>query len=292
MPAVVVNKLTKTFGSKTALDGATFSVDEGMIFGFLGPNGAGKTTTIRCLMDFIRPTAGTVTIFGSDAQKYSVAVKGLVGYLAADDQLYGNWTGQDHINFIAKVRGSAGSATALAKRLGLATDQPVRHLSTGNKQKLGLVLAIMNQPKLLVLDEPTRGLDPLLQQEIYAILEEYKAAGGTVFISSHNLAEVDRICDNVAIIRDGTIVASEALSTIREMHIHLVTLSFAQGFNGSDFVREGVEIVAQTKKQLTLKVRGDINRLLPELAKHRYKDIEISHAALEDIFMDYYRRQA
>ena len=190
--AIEIVDLKKRFGSVKAVDGVTFKAEQGEAFGFLGPNGAGKTTTIRCLMDFIRPTSGKISIFGKDAQKDSVELKKLIGYLPGNVKLYGNWNGWDHIRFIESIRGKSKNVDDLIQKLDFNPKVRFHSLSSGNKQKLGLILTLMNEPKLLVMDEPTVGLDPLLQNTIYGLLNDLKKKGTTIFVSSHNLPEVEK----------------------------------------------------------------------------------------------------
>ncbi|HSX48208.1 MAG TPA: ABC transporter ATP-binding protein [Candidatus Nanoarchaeia archaeon] len=288
MNALAISKLKKSYGNKPALRGVSLTVEAGEIYGFLGPNGAGKTTTIRCIMDFMRPDGGEIKVLDSDAQKNSVAVKKLIGFLPADNQLYEKWTTRDHINFVTSIRGAA-NVDKLVKRLDLDPRKQVRHLSTGNKQKVGLILALLGDPKLLILDEPTRGLDPLLQHEIYAILKEYVAGGGTVFLSSHNLAEVEHICSNVGVLRAGEIVASKSMSEILAMNVHIVTASFRGDKKPADLKIVGAETISSANGHVVLKVRGDINPVIAKLAAYELADVEIAHAPLEEIFMEYYR---
>lgn len=289
MDAVVIKNVSKRFGGTQALSRVSLTVPKGEIFGFLGPNGAGKTTTIRCLMDFIRPDSGTISVFGIDAQKHPIEVKAKLGYLPADSQLYDRWSARQHIAFYESVRGPAPDRANLVSQLDLALDVPSKHLSSGNKQKLALVIAMMHRPQLLVLDEPTRGLDPLLQETIYGLLRQYRDSGGTVFISSHNLSEVEKICDHVGIIRAGTVVASESIDAIRKMNIHVVTVRFTKAFEGSKLSGPDAVVTQNSPTEVAIRVKGDLNGLLKKLAGH-IKDIEITHASLEDAFMEYYER--
>ncbi len=290
--AIKITELDKSYGSKPALKKLSLRVGQGDIFGFLGPNGAGKTTTIRCMMDFIRPNSGRIEVFGLNSRYDSEKVKRLVGYLSAEGQLYQKWNAQDHIKFVDRIRGGVKDASGFMARLDLNPKTPTRQLSTGNKQKLGLIMALMGQPKLLVLDEPTQGLDPLLQLEIYAILKEYVASGGTVFLSSHNLSEVERICKNVAVIRAGSIVASKSMDEIRAIKVHLVNASFSGKLPDRILGLPGVEVTGQHGSQVFMRVKGDINPLVAELAKNKVVGLEITHAPLEDVFMEYYKRAA
>ena len=245
---VELKKVTKAFGKKVAVDNVSIAIDKGEIFGFLGPNGAGKTTTIRCLMDFIRPTSGVVKLFGKELGDSDKTYKNRIGFLSADSVLYDNWTGQAHIDYVTRVRGIQQNAHELAQQFGLDLKAKVRHLSSGNKQKLGVILAIMHKPELLVLDEPTRGLDPILQQEIYAILKNFRKKGGAVMMSSHNLSEVEQVCDRIGIIKNGKMVASETINGVRQMKIHIVKATFGGTYDEKDFKLPNAEIIKAEKR--------------------------------------------
>ncbi len=206
MEVIRVENLRKYFGKVRAVDGISFAVKKGEIFGFLGPNGAGKTTTIRLMMGFLRPDAGKIRIPRKES----------IGYLPGDVRLYANWTGQEHIGFVEGLRGRCPYVKQLREKFVFDERQKVKNLSLGNRQKLGLILALMHEPEVLILDEPTLGLDPLLQNTIHEILEEQAAKGGAVFMSSHNLYEVERVCNRVGIIREGKIVAAETIPEERK----------------------------------------------------------------------------
>lgn len=197
MAVIEIKNLKKYFGNIKAIDDISFSVKEGEIFGYLGPNGAGKSTTIFYLMGFIIPTSGSISIFGKDAIKERTILKKDIGYLSSDVHLYKNLTGQDHINLIKSIRGKSLLLKKLVQDFDFNPKLQVHHLSTGTKQKLGIILCLMSQPKLLLLDEPTRGLDPLLQNIVYNYILELKKNGSTIFMSSHNLSEVEKLCDHV-----------------------------------------------------------------------------------------------
>jgi ABC-2 type transport system ATP-binding protein len=288
-PAISIKNVTKLYGGTSkGITNVSLEVASGEIYGFLGPNGAGKTTAIRCIMDFIKPQSGTIKVFGKDANTQAVEARAQIGFLASDPQLYPRWTGVDFLNYLGTMRGPA-DMSSIVKRLGLDTSIQYRHLSSGNKQKLSLLVALYGSPKLIIMDEPTKGLDPLLQQEIYAILNEYKNAGGTVFLSSHNLPEVEKICDRVGVIKNGRIVASESMQSIRELAIHIVSLATTKEINKADFSLPHVEITHYTPKHMLLRVRGDLNPLLKAVHKYTVTDLEINHANLEDIFLEYYK---
>lgn len=290
MNAIEIRGLKKYYGKTKAVDDITFDIEQGEIFGFLGPNGAGKSTTIRCMLDFIRPLEGSVNILGRDAQKDSVELKKEIGYLAGNVRLYDKWTGEEHIKYFDRFSGGSEYAAVLAGRLDLNPSIPVRQLSSGNRQKLGIVLAFMSRPKVLILDEPTLGLDPLLQHEVYGMLAEATGNGATVFMSSHNLAEVDRVCGRVGIIRLGKIVAIENIVALKKKKISTMFVEFSAPVKSEDFLDEHIELVRETESALTLKVKGDINTLIRRLGSHEISDIQISQASLEDIFMEYYEK--
>ena len=287
---IQVKNLKKYFGNLHAVDEISFNVEKGEIFGFLGPNGAGKSTTIRCLMGFNRPTSGRITVFGYDMLTDSDMAKRHIGYLPGNVKLYDQWTGWDHIRFFEKVRGKSTNLNNLIERLNFNPNAKFRHLSSGNKQKLGLILALMHQPKLLVMDEPTVGLDPLLQYEIHKVLLEMRNHGTTILISSHNLPEVERLCNRVAIIKEGKLVAVESIKELAEKKIHKIEVRFGDKFKLSEFQVNGVEKVEQVASGLLITTSGDLNPVLRALARHDIVDFEITHASLEDVFMKFYER--
>jgi len=288
MSAIEVKNLKKYFGKTRAVDDVSFSIEKGEVFGFLGPNGAGKTTTIRCLLDFLRPDAGQINILGMDVKKNIREIKEKVGYLSGDVRLYDGWTGKDHILFLENLRHRKSIARDLIEKLNLNPNIKFKTLSSGNKQKLGLVLALMFEPELMIMDEPTLGLDPLLQNTIYEILGDFQKKGTTIFMSSHNLAEVDRICSRVAIIKDGKIVDIEGIRELKEKRMHVVRVHFLGPYERSIFNIPGVEIREELPDGLVLGVKGDINSLIRMLSQHNLKELEISHASLEEIFLEFY----
>ena len=288
MSVLEVKDLKKYFGNTHAVDGISFNVEKEEIFGFLGPNGAGKTTTIRCLMDFLRPDEGQINILGVNAQKDSTTIKNKIGYLSGDVRLYDGWTGQDHIDFLEKLRHKKSIAPELISKLNFNPKLKFKALSSGNQQKLGLILSLMFEPELMIMDEPTLGLDPLLQNTIYEILESLREKGTTIFMSSHNLAEVDRICDRVGIIKDGKIVATESIASLKEKRMHTVRVYFASGYSKGDFNFDGIEIQQEIPNGLIIGVKGDINPIIKKLANYRIKELEITHASLEEIFLEFY----
>lgn len=289
-PVIQINELKKHFGLTKAVDGISFEVYKGEAFGFLGPNGAGKTTTIRCLMDFIRPSSGAIKLFGRDAHLNSVSLKQKIGYLPGNVKLYNNWTGQEHIDFIQSIRGKSKSVDKIIEKLDFDPGTKFGSLSSGNKQKLGLILTLMNSPQLLVMDEPTVGLDPLLQNVIYEFIGELKKAGTTVFVSSHNLPEVEKICDRVGIIKQGKMVAIENINDIGQKRLHKIEVRFKGPIVAKDFIGSNVEDIQPIKDGLIFTVGSDIDQVIKDIAKHKVTDIEITHATLEDVFMKFYEK--
>ena len=291
MNVIEVRKLKKNFGKTKAVDGISFAVKKGEIFGFLGPNGAGKTTTIRCLMDFLRPSRGSISIMGKDSQTDSVFLKSKIGYLPGIVKLYDKWTGWEHIRLFEKIRGKSKIVSELLKKFELDPKPRFKHLSSGNKQKLGLVLALMNEPEILILDEPTISLDPVLQNLVLETLLDFKKRGHTVFMSSHNLPEVERVADRVGIIKKGKMVTVEKVENITKKRIHIVLAYFKNHFNKADFKGEGIEIVKELKNGLELRVKGSLDPVIAKLAKNKVTDLEITHATLEDVFLEYYNNK-
>lgn len=289
MSVIVVENLKKYFGQTKAVDGVSFEVNQGEILGFLGPNGAGKTTTIRCLMGFTKPTTGKITILGRDAATESEGLKTDIGYLSSESTLYDSWTGREHIQFLEKIRGKSQLDEKLITDLRFDPGKKVKNLSTGNHRKLALILALMHQPKILILDEPTVGLDPLLQNYIYDILKKHAAKGNTVFMSSHNLPEVQKICDRVVVLKEGKVSAVEKVSEFRAKQIYTVYAYFDGAVPTKDLAASGT-IIEEFTAGLALNVKGDIKPLLVKLSKYKnLKDVDISHANLEEIFLEFYK---
>lgn len=290
MNAISIKNLKKHFGKTKAVDGISFDVQEGEILGFLGPNGAGKTTAIRCMMDFIRPTEGSIEILGLDAQKNSAKLKKDIGHLSSESTLYGSWKGAEHIQFLENIRGISEFDEELIDNLKFDPSKKASALSTGNRRKLGVILALMHQPKLLILDEPTVGLDPFLQNYIYEILRAAVAKGSTVFMSSHNLAEVEKICDRVVVLKEGKIIAVETISALRSKKIYTIYAYFEGNVPKKELTADGAQLIKEFSDGLALKVKGDIKPILTKLSSHKnLKDVDISHASLEEVFMEFYK---
>jgi ABC-2 type transport system ATP-binding protein len=290
--AVVTRGLSKDYGSGHGLFDLDLDVAEGEVFGFLGPNGAGKTTTIRLLMGVIHASAGTASIFGLDCDRDSVAVKREVGYLPGDLPQFGGMRGSEVVAYLGGMRGTLDQSRVkdLAERFQLDLGRRFREYSRGNKQKLGLVLAFMHNPRLLILDEPTGGLDPLNQQTFHQLVGEVKAAGTTVFLSSHMLSEVEETCSRVGIIRDGRLVSDMSMDRVHEMRFHEVVMEFG-GDVPEAAVRTaaGVEDVVVDGKRLTCTVHGGFDPLLRAIRDSNVLDLMSREPSLESIFLTYYR---
>ncbi len=287
--AIELRGLTRWYGSRRGVLDLDVAVEEGEVFGFLGPNGAGKTTTIRMLLGLIRPSAGTATIWGLDCWRDAPALHRRLAHLGSDPGYLGEMTARQTLDYLGAMRGIArGAWRPLAERLELDPDLPVRKLSRGNRQKVGVVQAFMGSEPLLVMDEPSTGLDPLMQREFLALVAEARAAGRTVFLSSHNLTEVERSCDRVGIIREGRLVKVATVAALVGDHTRAVNLVLGRPAENGAFDLPGVTVLSSTGQDVHLMVRGDVNPLLGRLARLDVRDVAISTPDVEDLFFRYY----
>lgn len=292
--AIRLTNLAKSYGNVKALKGINLDVRKGEIFGFLGPNGAGKTTTIRCILDTIRPDSGDIRVFNLSPQADPVSVQELVGYLPGETQYFDNYTAKQQLQYFNDLRGRDVSwerIKHLTEVLDLDLTRPIKNLSKGNKQKVGVIQALMHQPEVLILDEPTSGLDPIMQQEVISLIREAHAAGSTVFFSSHIMSEVENLAERVALIRSGEIVEVAETAFLTQRTLHRITVRFKQPINGSQLQDlSGVEILSQQDDcTLSLQVTGDMEALVKELARMRVFDLVTSRASLEEVFLAYYQ---
>jgi ABC-2 type transport system ATP-binding protein len=292
--AVAISGLTKSYGKVQALRGVDLDVSKGEIFGFLGPNGAGKTTTIRCMLDLIRPQSGSIRVLGLDPQADPVGVRAKIGYLPGELSLEANLKVEALLRYFSSLRRNHvdwGFVEELARRLQLDLSVPVKNLSKGNKQKVGVVQALMARPELLLLDEPTAGLDPLIQQEVYRLLKEAQAAGATVFFSSHILSEVEAIAGRVAIIRGGVIVEEAEPSRLVSFAVRRVRVRFMKPVDASALKEvPGVTALSNLDSDsVSLQVEGELDGLIKALANYPVSDFETERASLEEVFLAYYK---
>ena len=292
MTAVIqIERLTKTYGGHRGITELDLDVAEGEIFGFLGPNGAGKTTTMRVLLDLIRPTTGRAMVFGIETTADPVAIHKRVGYLPGEFDLYDRLTGAQTITYFGNLRGGVDRAyvDSLVQRLDLDPSRKFKEYSKGNKQKVGLVVALQHRPDLLILDEPTVGLDPLVQQTFFELVREARADGRTIFLSSHIIDEVDRTCDRVAIIREGRLVQVDRIEAIRRLAFHHVELSFGTPVPPALFSElPGVRDVEFHGNTIRMRVIGPIGAVIAAAAPHGLVDVVSREPNLEDVFLAQY----
>jgi ABC-2 type transport system ATP-binding protein len=296
-PAIFTQALEKSYGSVRALRGVDLEVLPGEIFGFLGPNGAGKTTTIRCLLDLIRPDQGTLRVLGLDPQKDPVGVRQRTGYLPGELHFDENLTVESALRLLNSLRGGKANWTyvrQLADRLGLGFKTQVKNLSKGNKQKVGVIQALMHRPELLILDEPTFGLDPLVQKEVLHLVAQARQDGATVFFSSHILSEVHEIADRVAIIRQGIVVEVEETASLIRRAIRRVRIRFKEAVEAAPLTGlPGVTLLDRDDGAgLLLQVEGEMDALIKALAAFPVLDFETERPSLEEIFLAYYKESA
>ena len=292
--AIHTNRLTKRYGDRRGIEDINLTVERGEIFGFLGPNGAGKSTTLRTMLGFMQPTSGTATVLGLDTQTQTRAVHERIGNLPGEFSLDDRLTGRAFIDLVARLRGldTLAYAHEIAARLDADLDHPMRRLSRGQKQKIGIIQALMHQPDLVILDEPTGGLDPLAQERFLDLLVEARDRGQTVFFSSHILPEVERVADRVAIIRDGRLVEVARTSDLTGRALRHVTITFvrAPDMEAVDRLRRtaGVHDLAIDGATVTLTIQGDPNELVRALAREDLASLEIVRPSLEELFLSFY----
>jgi ABC-2 type transport system ATP-binding protein len=289
---IEIDGLHKTYGNIQAVKGISMSVERGEIFGFLGPNGAGKTTTIRCLLNVIRPTAGALRVLGLDAQQDSIALHKHIGYLPGDVRLPGQMTGKQVIDYFSRLQGREPVLlNDLVTRFDVEMKRPLKGYSKGMRQKIGIVLAFMCDPEVLILDEPTSGLDPLLQKTFNEFLLEEQARGKTVFMSSHIMSDVEKVCHRVAVIRKGELVTVEAVGKLREKAGQRVTVEFADSINilANDLARiPGVSDVRRSSGSYQFNIMGSMDGLIKALSQYEVLRLQAEEAPLEEVFLKFY----
>jgi ABC-2 type transport system ATP-binding protein len=288
---IATDGLTKLYGKQRGVLDLTLEVQQGEVFGYLGPNGAGKTTTIRTFLDFIRPTSGRATVFGMDTRAQSTTIHKRVGYVPGELSLYDGMTGGQYLHYMANLRGGIDWKTvdALAQRLSSDLSRPIRSLSHGNKRKIALIEAFMREPELIILDEPTGGLDPLMQREFYSLIAETKADGRTVFLSSHVLPEVERVCDRVGIIREGKLIAVENMAALKERALRRLEIHFAGPVPSDAFANvTGLRDVTVKGSVLYCTITGSLDAMIKTAAHFEVINVISQEPSLEEIFLTFY----
>jgi len=289
MAIIEVKNLTKYYGRSRGVEDLSFEVREGEIFGFLGPNGSGKTTTIRLMLDFIRPNKGEIKIFGFDAKDDAVAIHRQVGYVSSEPFLYPYMKGRDLLRWL-KIFRPCSNDLPWARLFEIFRFDPnrfIKNYSSGNRKKLALIQALIHRPRLLILDEPTNGLDPIMKQNFYALLRSLKRQGVTIFFSSHDLTEVQKICDRAAVVKDGRIVAVEEISELIGKSGTYLDVAFQDA--PPQEVLLGFDVVSRNGNIVRLKVTGSINQALQRISQYPIADINITKPTLEDIFLTWYK---
>jgi beta-exotoxin I transport system ATP-binding protein len=291
-PVIVIDQLQKSYGKIQAVRGISMSVEREEIFGFLGPNGAGKTTTIRCMLDVIRPSAGTIRVLGLDAQRDTLALHQHIGYLPGDVRLPGQMTGKQVIDYFSRLQGRQPVLlNDLVARFDVETKRPLKSYSKGMRQKIGIVLAFMCDPDVLILDEPTAGLDPLLQKVFNEFLLEEQARGKTVFMSSHIMSDVEKVCHRVAVIRQGELVTVEEVEALREKAGQRVTVEFGDTVAPEELARiPGVSMVSKNNNNSSyhFNISGNMDPLIKALSHHEVVRLQAEEAPLEEVFLKFY----
>ncbi len=290
-PAIETTGLTKFYGKSRGINDVNLMVESGQVFGFLGPNGAGKSTTIRLLLDLIRPTSGSARVLGLDARKDRLAIDRRVSYVPGELSLYGELTGRQLLTYLGNLQGSVDAEyrEKLVQRLEFDPTKKIKSLSRGNKQKVGLIAAFMIRPELLILDEPTAGLDPFIQIEFEHLCEEARDEGRTVFISSHQLPEVEHLCDRVGIIREGRLLAVESIASLKERALRRLEIDFGEAVPAEAFAGiPGIRDLSIEDGTLRCTVMGSLDSLVKAAARFEVTNLRSVETSLEEIFLAYY----
>ncbi len=293
MNVIEINKLTKSYGKSRGIVDVSFHVEQGEIFGFIGPNGAGKSTTIRTLLSLIYPTSGSATIFGKDIIEHGPEIKKEIGYLPSEVFYYDNMKVIDLLKYSASFykKDCTKRIKELAEILELDLTKKIDDLSLGNKKKVGIVQGLLHEPKLIILDEPTSGLDPLMQQKFFDLLEKENKKGATILFSSHILSEVQRLCDRVAIIKDGRIVQVEKISTLKENNYKKIKIETKAQIEQNYFSNQGINQLEVNGNLVSFMFKGDINPIMKKISEIEISNIWIEEPSLEEIFMHFYEKE-
>ena len=289
--AIKIIGLSKYYGKSRGIVDLNLEVSQGEILGYLGPNGAGKTTTMRILMDFIRASEGTAQIFGMDSHKDSLNIRRNIGYLSTSPVLYENLTGRQFLTYCMNIKGQdeTTSFIELAERLNCDLDKKIDTLSHGNKQKIAIIRALAHKPQLVIMDEPTTGLDPFVQNEFESIIRGMAADGSTILFSSHVLSEVENICDRIAIIGNGKLIAVEDVSDLKSKQVRIFTVTFVENVDPKTFESiPAIKNIDVLNNQLSFEISGPIDNIIKAIAKYEVSDIKIHEPDLEEIFLSYY----
>ncbi|MBB6447222.1 ABC transporter ATP-binding protein [Bacillus benzoevorans] len=294
MNAIEISHLTKNYGKARGITDVSFTVEEGEIFGFIGPNGAGKSTLIRTLLSLIYPTSGSAKIFGKDCLKHAPEIKKQIGYLPSEVFYYDNMKVIDLLKYSASFykKDCSKRIKELAEIMNLDLTKKIDDLSLGNKKKVGIVQGLLHEPKLIILDEPTSGLDPLMQQKFFDLLKEENQKGATILFSSHILTEVQRLCNRVAIIKEGRLVAVEKISTLQETNYKKFKVETKTALGASYFQLDGVTKLEVHGSTVSFLFKGNINTVLQQLAQIELVNLWIEEPDLEEIFLHYYETEA
>ncbi len=293
--AITLESLTKSYGKARGIVDLDLEITTGEVFGFLGPNGSGKTTTIRTVLDLIRPTSGTATVLGLDAQQHSLEIRSRTGYLPGELALYEEMTVHESLDYLVALRGGAGTdrIKELSDEFQLDLTRKIKDLSTGNKQKVGIIQAFAHEPELLVLDEPTSGLDPLMQQNVYHLIDAARNEGRTVFLSSHVLPEVERIADRVGIIRQGKLIEVATVDELKDRAVRVVEVRFGSAGPDEQILMKVDNVVSVEQRRTTVQIRieGSMDALIKVLAGYEVVAMRSEEADLEEVFLDLYREE-
>lgn len=294
MSVIEINNLTKYYGKARGIIDVSFDVEEGEIFGFIGPNGAGKSTTIRTLLGLIYPTSGSAKIFGKDCIKYGPEIRKDIGYLPSEVFYYDNMKVIDLLNYSASFykKDCSKRIKELAEIMELDLAKKIDDLSFGNKKKVGIVQGLLHDPKLIILDEPTGGLDPLMQQNFFNLIKEENKKGATVLFSSHILSEVQKICNRVGIIKEGRMIKIEDIKTLQQHNYKKFKIEMSSDIDKNYFNIDGISDLSIKDNVVTFLFRGDINRIIEKMYNKRITNLLVEEPSLEEIFMHYYEKEA
>ncbi|MRH43676.1 ATP-binding cassette domain-containing protein [Aquibacillus halophilus] len=293
MNVIEIKNLTKKYGKARGISDVSLTVEEGEIFGFIGPNGAGKSTTIRTLLTLIYPTSGSATVFGKDFIKEAPEIKKEIGYLPSEVFYYDNMKVIDLLKYSASFykKDCSNRINELAERMDLDLNKKIDDLSFGNKKKVGIVQGLLHTPKLIILDEPTSGLDPLMQQTFFELLKEENQKGATILFSSHILSEVQRLCDRVAIIKEGKIIKVEKISTLKESNYKKFRIETKSEINKQIFALDGIKDIEVDDHVIRFLFKGDLNPIMDKIAELDITNLWVEEPDLEEIFMHYYEKE-